>query len=72
MKNYGYELIAFGLWIIYGLISILWVLEPSESIKDVFYLLVNFIGFFLFILFASKAKCPKESIIKAWLILFIL
>ncbi len=69
---YRYERLFFLVWWIYAFVSILWVIVPEESIKDTLYLAVNFLGFFVLILLASKASNPQKSIIKGWILLFVL
>ena len=69
--GYSYEIHVFFIWIVYALISILWVIEPNESIKEVIYLFVNFTGFILLIFLSNNAMQPKESILKGWVWIFI-
>lgn len=70
--SYGYEIRFFFIWLVYALISLLWVIEPNESLKEVIYLFVNFTGFILLIFLSNNANQPKESILKGWIWLFIL
>lgn len=70
--QYLYEQFLFIFWILYGLITLLWVIIPDESIKEILYLTLNFFAFFTIIYFANRALKPQESIIKGWLLLFIL
>ena len=69
--GYSYEIHVFFIWFVYALISILWVFEPNESIKEVIYLFVNFTGFILLIFLSNNAMQPKESILKGWVWIFI-
>lgn len=69
--GYSYEIHVFFIWFVYALISILWVIEPNESIKEVIYLFVNFTGFILLIFLSNNAMQPKESILKGWVWIFI-
>ena len=70
--SYRYEIHVFFIWFFYAIISLLWVITPTESIKEVIYLFVNFSGFVLLVLFSNNAKQPKESIIKGWILFFVL
>lgn len=70
--NYRYEFLLFSFWILYGLITLFWSFIPQACIKETLYLVLNFFAFFTVIYFANKASNPQDSIIKGWLILFIL
>jgi teichuronic acid biosynthesis protein TuaE len=67
-----YELLLFVFWTIYGTITLLWAIIPSESIKEILYLILNFFAFFTVVFFANKSLKPQESIMKGWLLLFLL
>lgn len=69
--KYKYEIITFFIWIIWGIISLLWVYDVYESLKEIIYLVVHFLGFFLLVFFANRAKSPKDAIVKGWTLLFI-
>lgn len=71
-SRYKYEIATFYIWITYGLFSLIWVINIQESLKEVLYLTLYFFGFFLVVYFSSKANNPKDSIIKGWLLLFLL
>ncbi len=70
--GYRYELNTYFIWVSYAIISLLWVIVPIESIKEIIYLFINFSGFFLLIFISQKAVQPKESIMRGWVILFVL
>lgn len=71
-QKYFYEIIFFIVFILYAFLSLLWVYHPMQSLKDVIYLFINSAGFFLLICFANKANHPQESIIRGWILFFIL
>lgn len=71
LKSIFYERLLFSVWILYGLISILWVTAPSDGFKEIIYLTVNSFAFFLIIVLANKSNRPQTSIIKGWVILFL-
>lgn len=71
LKSIFYERLLFSVWLLYGLISILWVTEPSDGLKEILYLTVNSFAFFLTIVLANKSNHPQKSIIKGWIALFL-
>lgn len=71
LTYYKYEITTFFIWFFYAVLSLLWVIMPSEGIKEVIYLLISFIGFMLLIFLSKNAINPKESILKGWKLLFI-
>lgn len=71
-KYYKYEFKVYFVWFFYGIITLLWVINPIESLKELAYLAVNFTMFFTLIFYAQNAKKPKDSIISAWKWVFIL
>ena len=68
---YNYEILFFIFWIIYGIISLLWAIQPFEGIKELIILIFNFYSYFLLIYIARRANNPYNSIIKGWTLLFI-
>ncbi len=72
LKQYRFEQFFFIVWWIYALFSLLWAIAPGESIKHIFYLAVNFLGFFVLIWLSANANKPQESIVKGWILMFLI
>ena len=72
IREYRYESFLFVFWIFYGMITLLWSIMLDESIKELLYLILNFFSFFTVIYFAKNAIKPQESLIKGWILLFII
>lgn len=70
MNLYRFEIYFFCIWIIYGILSLLWVISLPDSLKEISYLIVNFMAFFTIIFLANKSNKPQESILKGWMALF--
>ncbi|MDL2314905.1 O-antigen ligase family protein [Bacteroidales bacterium OttesenSCG-928-C19] len=70
--RYRYERYFFLFWFIYGTASLFIAFDLPKSIKEILYLLINFFSYFTLVYFSYKASSPKLSIIKGWLILFLL
>ena len=70
--RYQYEIFLFSVWIIYALITLFWAIIPLGSIKEILYLILNFFAFLTVIYLANKAINPQDSILKGWLLLFLL
>ena len=71
-KHYQYESLFFIFWWIWAVASLFWAIHPDESIKEVFYLAVNFNVLFVIIWLANKAQNPQRSIVQGWIFLFLL
>ncbi len=71
LKKYNYERYYFIFWILYGFVSTMWVFHLDESMKELVYLIVNFYGFFSILSLSSRANKPQKSIIKGWMLLFV-
>lgn len=72
LKHFRYELIFFIFWIFYALLSLGWAIIPQDSLKEVMYLIVNFIAIFVFYYLSLNANNPYNSIIKGWITLFLI
>ena len=70
--KYLYEIITFSIWIYYACITLVWVIDISSGLKEITYLLINFIGVLLFIRLSSQANNPIKTIIRGWLIFIII
>ena len=70
--RYQYEIFLFAFWTLYGLITLFWSRIFMNSIKEMLYLILNFFGFLTIIYLANKASNPQNSILKGWLLLFLL
>ncbi len=70
--HYQYEFFLYVIWILYGIVTLLWAIIPKESIKEILYLVLNFFAFLTIIYFANKANKPQDSVLKGWLLLFLL
>ncbi len=71
-KKYAYERYFFIFWLLYGIISLLWIHHLDEGLKEIVYLIINFFGVLSVFSLSSLANKPQESIIKAWILLFVL
>jgi O-antigen ligase len=71
-KRYRYEQLLFGFWLFYGIITLFWAIIPEESIKEIIYLTINFLLIFTVLFLANKASNPQESVIKGWILMFLL
>ncbi|GGF60968.1 O-antigen ligase family protein [Wenyingzhuangia marina] len=67
-----FEFVFFVCWLLYGIISISWGTDLISGFKELSYLLLNFMLFFVFTFLAIKANKVYHSIIFAWLFLFLL
>jgi len=65
--NYLYEICTFLFWIYYACITLVWVIDIPSALKEITYLLINFIGVLLFFKFSIKSNNPIRSIIKGWI-----
>ncbi|MDL2323281.1 O-antigen ligase family protein [Bacteroidales bacterium OttesenSCG-928-A17] len=70
--HYRYEIIFFSFLIIYGFISLIWVINLENGFREVIYITVNAILFFLIIYLANNAKDPYNSIIKGWIFFLLI
>lgn len=64
------ESIIFSIWFIYSVVSIPFAYNITESISESLYLLLYFLGFFVFIYFAKNGNNPQKSILIGWILLF--
>lgn len=71
-KKYSYERYFFIFWLMYGFVSLLWIHHLDEGVKELVYLIINFFGLLSLISLSSLANKPYESIVKAWVLLFII
>jgi hypothetical protein len=72
IRHYQYELFLFLVWFLYAIISLLWVVNLTNGIKGVIYLIINFLGVLTIFYFAKKAKNPILSIIKGWALFIVI
>ena len=72
LNYYKYEIRTFTIWMVYGIISLLWVIHPADSIKEIIYLFVNFSGFLLLLVFALRASNSQSAVVRGWILLFLL
>lgn len=70
--QYNYEFFFFAFWVIYAVISLTWVIDYGKAFLSIYQLMVSIFLFFTLIWLAGKANKPKESIIKGWILLFLL
>jgi hypothetical protein len=70
--KYLYEIVTFIVWIYYGCITLVWVIDITAGIKELTYLIINFIGVLLLIQLSTKANNPIRTIIKGWLFLIVI
>lgn len=70
--KYLYEIGTFLFWIYYACITLIWVIDISSAIKEIFYLLVNFTGILLLFQLATKSNNPIRSVIKGWISFILL
>lgn len=59
-------------WIFCGFISILWSCDRVNGLKAIFYFFCNIICFFSLYVCALRSNNPSRSILKGWLLLFLL
>lgn len=71
-KKYAYERYFFIFWLVYGFVSLTWIHHLDEGLKELAYLIINFFGLLSLVSLSSLANKPYESIVKAWIILFVL
>lgn len=71
-KKYRYEIFLFTIWLIYAILSLLFTQKLGESIKETIYLFINFNAFFIVIFLALRSNKPIQSLVTAWLYLFLL
>lgn len=71
-KSNHYILFLFIFWLAYGFFTLLWSVDTTAGLKELTYLLVNFTSFLVIVILANKSVNPKESIMKGWIILFII
>lgn len=67
-----YEKFFFLFWALWAVVSLLWVENTDNSIKNLLYLSVNFSILFTIIYLSNKANNPQESIIWGWTLLLLL
>jgi O-antigen ligase len=72
LRVYKYEYRYFMIFLIYAILTTLFVIDQVAAIKELSYLCVNFSSLFVIIYLASKSLNPKRSIINGWILLFIL
>ena len=72
LRAYRFELFFFVFWWLWAVVSLLWAIIPAESVKHVVYMTINFHAFFVIIWLANRANCPQESVLRGWLLLFVL
>jgi hypothetical protein len=65
------ETIIFVIWFIYAVASLPFVVDITESIQEPLYLLLYFLGFYVFVFFAINAGNPKKSIVRGWIAFFV-
>lgn len=71
INQHKFVFLFFMFWISYGILSLFWINDVIEGIKEVVYLLINFIGFFTVVIFAYRANNTHNTIIKGWRFLFL-
>ena len=71
-RHYQYEIFVFVFWIFYACITLLWAIDRDTGLKDIFYLLINFMSILTIFFFAAKANNSHKSIFKGWIFLFLL
>jgi teichuronic acid biosynthesis protein TuaE len=72
VKKYLFEIFFFTFWLCYGVLSLFWSIILESSLKEIVYLSINVFIFFEIVFFANKAVKPQQSIIIAWLALFLI
>lgn len=70
-KKYSYEFFLYSFWILYGVITLLFSIYIDVSVKEIVYLLINVLSFFLLLLLSTKANNPKRIIILGWFVFFL-
>lgn len=70
--KYLYEIFTFIFWIYYACITLIWVIDISSAIKEIFYLTINFIGVLLLFHLSTKSNNPIRSVIKGWISFILL
>lgn len=71
-KHTHYEVLFFSIWIVYAFVSLVWVDDYVNGIKEIIYLMINFFGVITVIVFSLKASNPKNSILKGWYYLIVI
>lgn len=70
--KYIFEISTFLFWIYYACVTLVWVIDLSAGLKEITYLIINFIGVLLFFQFSTKSNNPIRSIIKGWISFIII
>lgn len=71
-KQYLYERITFGVWFVYALLSLVVAYSVPDSLKQIVYFGVHFIGVMEMLWLSSKAQNPQRAILLGWLLVFVL
>lgn len=70
--KYKYEFFLYVFWVLYGILTLIVSIYLDVSIKEIVYLIINFLSFFLLLLLSTKANDPKNIIIWGWFIFFVI
>jgi len=70
LLNHSRKLMFFLFWIIYSVVSIVWVSSTQNALKEIVYNIIDFSILPMFLIFCQRANNPLISIIKAWSFLF--
>jgi len=70
--KYKYEFFLYVFWALYGILTLIVSIYLDVSIKEIVYLIINFLSFFLLLLLSTKANDPKNIIIWGWFIFFVI
>lgn len=70
-KGHRYELIFFGIWILWSGVSLYWREDGIECIKLFIHLIIYVSGWMEVMWLSSKAQRPIRSIALGWIIMFL-
>ncbi len=70
--KYLYEILTFIFWIYYACITLIWVIDISSAVKEIFYLIINFLGVLLLFQLSTKSNNPIRSVVIGWISFILL
>ena len=71
-KKFWYEFLFFLFWIFYAILSLIWVNDIFNGLKEITYLCTNFFTLLAILFLSRNAINPKIAIIRGWVIVAII